>query len=217
MSWGSWILLLVYPVSVVMIVLANRDRWWVNWYPPAERLVEPWWRTIAVGNIVIGALLGLYTGILLSGFTARPFWNNGILAPVFLVSGVSAGAAFMILFHDGSSVQEKADLGLIKLGLIGSELVALLLYFSSMATSAGNQREAIFSLLGGPYTATFWVFVVGVGLLVPLLLQTLEVLHLLESRYVMPVMVLVGGLALRILMINAGQASSVSRIVEVVQ
>jgi len=207
MSWGAWILVVVYPVSVAMIVLANRGRWWVDWYPPATKAVEPYWKLIAAANVGVGALLGLYTGILLSSYTARPFWNNGVLAPLFLISGISTGAAFMILFHDGSSVREKEELGLIKLGLIGAELIALVLFVSSLLTSVANARESVHLIVGGPYTAHFWVLVVGIGLLVPLLLQSLEVLQKLESRFVMPLLVLAGGLALRWLVVQGGQLS----------
>ena len=207
MSWGSWILLFVYPVSVAMIVLANRDRWWVNWYPPAARLVEPYWKAIAAANVGFGALLALYTGILLSSNTARPFWNNGMLAPLFLISGISTGAAFMILFHDGANVREKAELSVIKLSLMVAEVVALVLFVSALLASVANQRESVHLIVGGPYTAAFWVFVVGIGLALPLLLQVLEVLHRLESRFVMPSMVLVGGLVLRYLVLQSGQLS----------
>lgn len=209
MSWGSWILIVIYPVTVAMIVLANRSRWWVNWYPPAERIVKPYWRAIALANVIFGTMLGLYTGVLLSNFVARPFWNNGMLAPLFLLSGISAGAAWMILFHDGSDIKEKKDLELIKLGLILSEITALLLFATSMLASVGNQKASIFMILGGPYTATFWVFVIGIGLVIPLLLQTLEILNMIESRYIMPLMVLVGGFALRLVILGAGQLSEV--------
>lgn len=207
MSWGAWVLIVVYPVSIAMIVLANRGRWWVNWYPPAERLVAPYWKLIAAANVLFGAVLALYTGILLSVNTARPFWNNGVLAPLFLISGISTGAAFMILFHDGSSMREKEELGVIKLSLIGAELGALVLFVSALLSSAANQRASVHLIMGGPYTAVFWVFVVGIGLLVPLLLQLLEIVHKVESRFMMPVLVLVGGFALRYLMIEGGQLS----------
>ncbi|MBI3992186.1 MAG: polysulfide reductase NrfD [Candidatus Lambdaproteobacteria bacterium] len=217
MSWGSWILIVIYPVSIAMIVLANRGRWWVDWMPALSARVVPYWRAIALANVFFGALLGLYTGILLSSFTARPFWNNGVLPPLFLISGISAGAAWMILFHDGRSVREKDELGLIKLGLIVTEIMALVLYISSMLASAANQHEAVFLVLGGPFTAQFWVFVVGIGLLVPPLLQGMELLHKLESRFVMPLLVLVGGLVLRMLVVQAGQMSHVVQLTEVLR
>jgi len=218
MSWGSWILIFVYPVSIAMIVLANRGRWWVDWFPAVAQRVEPYWKAIAAANVVFGALLALYTGILLSAYTARPFWNNGVLAPLFLISGISTGAAFMILFHDGSDVREKEELGLIKLSLIGAELVALVLFVSALLSSVANQRESVHLIVGGPYTAHFWVLVVGIGLLVPLLLQSLEALHRLESRFVMPLLVLAGGLALRYLMVMGGQLSETAiRVTEVLR
>jgi hypothetical protein len=44
---------------------------------------------------VLGVGLGIYTGILLNTMVARPLWNSAILGPLFLVSGLSAGAAVM--------------------------------------------------------------------------------------------------------------------------
>jgi protein NrfD len=44
---------------------------------------------------VLGVALGIYTGILLNTMVARPLWNSAILGPLFLVSGLSAGAAVM--------------------------------------------------------------------------------------------------------------------------
>ncbi len=209
MSWGSWILIVIYPLSIAMIVVANKEKGWVNIFPSLEKLLEPYWKGIALGNVLFGVALGLYTGVLLSAPTARPFWNNGLLAPLFLVSGISTGAAWMILFHDGSNIEEKEELGLIKTGLILCELAVIVLLISSMLTSISNQKEAIRIILGGPYTGLFWVFVVGIGVLLPLVLQSMENLHRIESRFVMPSMVLVGGFVLRYIIVNAGQMSNV--------
>jgi formate-dependent nitrite reductase membrane component NrfD len=211
MSWGSWIILFVYPASAAMIVLANRDRRWIAWYPPAVRIAERWWRAIAVANIVLGSMLGLYTGVLLSASTGRPLWNHGMMAPLFLISGVASGAAWMWLFHRDAGTEADRDLGLILAGMVASEILGLLLLITTLFTAADSQKESVILILGGPFTAVFWVFVVAIGIVVPLMLQTLQVLGRLESRFVMPAMVLAGGLSLRLIMIYAGQISEVLR------
>jgi len=43
--------------------------------------------------LIYSVILGIYTGILLSAFNARPLWNTSILGPLFLTSGLSTGAA----------------------------------------------------------------------------------------------------------------------------
>jgi formate-dependent nitrite reductase membrane component NrfD len=60
-------------------------------------------------------------------------------------------------------------------------------------------------LLGGPFTAVFWVLVVGLGLLVPIVIQTLTATHRIRHTVVAPVLVLVGGLVFRMVMVSAGQ------------
>jgi hypothetical protein len=52
-------------------------------------------RALGWANLVLGVGLGIYTGILLNTMVARPLWNSAILGPLFLVSGLSAGAAVM--------------------------------------------------------------------------------------------------------------------------
>ena len=56
-----------------------------------------WLRALAWANIVLGVALGIYTGILLNTMVARPLWNSAILGPLFLFSGLSAGAAMVHL------------------------------------------------------------------------------------------------------------------------
>ncbi len=54
-------------------------------------------QALAWSNIVLGVALGIYTGILLDTMVARPLWNSAILGPLFLFSGLSAGAAMVHL------------------------------------------------------------------------------------------------------------------------
>src|SRR5512133_973214 len=110
MSWGAWTLVLVYPVTV-LVALAGLDD------AQAERVASvlgrgrvaalavrarAFGRAHAAGlrsaNLATGVALGVYTGILLSTLGARALWGSALLGPLFLVSGVSTGAALLLLF-----------------------------------------------------------------------------------------------------------------------
>ena len=88
----------------------------------------------------------------------------------------------------------------IELGLIGMLLIGL-------ASSTEAHAEAARLLLGGPYTAVFWVGVVGLGIVVPLVIQSLAVTHRIIHTPIAPILVMLGGLALRFVIVSAGQYS----------
>ena len=153
----------------------------------------------------MGAGLGIYTGVLLGTMAARPLWNSALLGPLFLVSGLSTGAAFMLLF--GLSDRERVFLGRADMGLISAELVILFLWIIGLATGGSPSQGALTTILGGPYTAAFWTLVVALGLLTPLVGEWLELKHGAVPGKGTPVLVLLGGFALRWILVFAGQAS----------
>ncbi len=157
--------------------------------------------------IPFAVALGIYTGILLSAFGARPFWNSGVLGPLFLVSGLSTAAALVALLAREHA--EKELFTRIDLVLIVVELALVALFVINLATGSGQQIESLQSILGGPYTMVFWVLFIGIGLLVPLLLEMLEITGVNRSLAMLaPVLVLVGGYALRQIVLDAGQEST---------
>ena len=105
MSWGSWVLLIVYGVLLVSALIRLPDAWpWLGRRVPgaaelSDAIVGRPGLLQALGwtNVVLGVVLGIYTGILLNTMVARPLWNTTILGPLFLVSGLSAGAAMVHL------------------------------------------------------------------------------------------------------------------------
>lgn len=197
MSWGSWILVLVYPVLAGSIIVGLRPRVVTRW---------PWaLRAIAFANVVLGAGLGLYTGVLLGTLSARPLWNSAVLGPLFLVSGLSTAAA--VVHAISRSREERATIARADTMFLVAELVILVLFVIGLATGAQPQREAAALVLGGSYTAVFWVLVVGLGLVVPLILQALALAHRIAHSPAAPVLVIIGGLILRFVIVSAGQAS----------
>lgn len=215
MSWGAWILIVIYPISIMQILSTFRSGYgvlagFVDGFSIGRAVLdicERYRYEIAMVAIPFATALGIYTGILLSAFGARPFWNSGVLGPLFLVSGMSTAAALVALIARQHS--EKALFTRIDLALIVAEIALVALFLVNLSTGSGQQIEALQSVLGGSYTLVFWVLFVGVGLLVPALIEVLEITGVNRSLALLaPVLVLIGGYALRQIMLDAGQESS---------
>jgi len=210
MSWGAWILLAVYPLVLLFALgelperlrgrLGARLRHLAEW---ADRPATK--RRLAWGNVLVGAALGLYTGILLSTMSARPLWSSSVLGPLFLVSGLSTAAALMLLFRIEGG--ERHVLSRLDLGLILLEMALLAILFLGLMTGGETQQRAGRLLLGGPYTAAFFSIVVSAGLLVPLIAEVWEIRGNGGSRWFVPALILIGGFALRWILVSAGQTS----------
>ena len=102
MSWGAWTLMVVTPLSLIWAALSLKEfipNW--DWKLPWLIAFEAWCRkqllSIAWLTLLFASILGIYTGILFSAFNARPLWNTSILGPLFLTSGLSTGAATIML------------------------------------------------------------------------------------------------------------------------
>jgi protein NrfD len=214
MSWGAWILMGVYPVSVLLAWVTTpeefrapvRER--VEGIPLVRKVME--WADgsgslLARLNILMGASLGIYTGVLLGTMASRPLWNSALLGPLFLVSGLSTGAAFMLLF--GLKDSERKQLGRADMGLILVEMVLLGLWMMGLATGGAAAQGALGVIFGGPYTAAFWTLVVALGLLAPLVGEWLEFKHDAVPGKGTAILVLLGGFALRWILVFAGQAT----------
>ena len=209
MSWGGWILLLVYPV-LVLCGLAGLPGPILDCWPRlaafAGRLRSAQAaRRLGLASILAGVALGIYTGILLSSLGARPLWASAALGPLFLVSGLSTGAAFAhVIARDPG---EQGTLLKADNIFLSVEIVLIGLYLIGLLTSGESPAQAAALLLGGPYTAVFWVFVVGLGILLPLLVQSLMIAHRIPHTLLAPALVMLGGLALRFVIVAAGQHS----------
>ncbi|GAB7087106.1 NrfD/PsrC family molybdoenzyme membrane anchor subunit [Marinifilum fragile] len=210
MSWGAWTLMVVTPISIIWTAMHIKDlfpKW--NWkFDVIEELMEFFHkqkRTLAWIMLISSAILGIYTGILFSAFNARPLWNTSILGPLFLASGLSAGAAVVIWMSKNHS--ERKRFAQLDLMIIGIELFLIIHMFMGFLASTQVQIDAANLFLGGEYTAPFWIFVVFLGMIVPAILEGMELKGFKIPVAIPVVLVLFGSVMLRFLIANAGQAS----------
>jgi formate-dependent nitrite reductase membrane component NrfD len=210
MSWGSWTLLIITPLSLIWSLTWIEDiwpkfRWPYKWIDDFIVRARTFRRTIAWILLIGAIVLGMYTGILLSAFNARPFWNTAILGPLFLASGLSAGAALILLMS--KSEEERKMFSKIDMMIIGLELFLIIHLFMGFLASTQVHIEAAQLFLGGPYTAPFWILVVGIGMILPLLVEILEMRGYHVSVRIPALLVLIGSLILRFIVVDAGQTS----------
>jgi formate-dependent nitrite reductase membrane component NrfD len=213
MSWGAWILMVVYPVTLLGGLAALTDAEADALAARAGPLAWPLraLRGFAVAraaglrrwSVATGVGLGVYTGILLSTLGARALWGSALLGPLFLVSGLSTGAAFMMFFR--VTDDERHLLARWDLVFIGAEALLLVLFLVGLATGDAQSHGAAALLLGGPFTGAFFALVVLAGLAVPAALGALELRLRLRPTLAAPALVLVGGLSLRWILVVAGQ------------
>jgi protein NrfD len=208
MSWGAWILILVFPALWLNTLIRIPDRF-KNIIPIFDRLSSrvnehPFLiKSIGTLNILLGTLLGMYTGVLLSAIGARPLWNSAMLWMVFLVSGLSSASAFVHMIagdKDERLLLAKADNAFLTL-----ELFVIGGFVSGLLTSTAVHGDAVRLILTGPFAAAFWVFVIGLGIVIPLFIQLLAVNHKVKHTAIAPLLVLLGGLTLRFVIVYAGQ------------
>ena len=208
MGWGSWVLMIITPISILWSASYVKEvfpNW--DWKFRILNTLEAWLiknrKIIAWPMAIYAIILGIYTGILLSAFNARPLWNTSILGPLFLVSGMSTAAAVIMLMSKDH--KERKIMGRIDILLIIVELFFIIHLFMGFLAGSEVQINAANLFLGGKFTAPFFAFVVILGLIFPAVLEALELKGFKVPVVVPAVLILIGGLIFRFLMVEAGQ------------
>lgn len=208
MSWGAWTLMIITPLAFIWSasylreLIPNWD-WRLKILYDFEKLAIKFRKSIAWALVFLAVILGIYTGILLSAFNARPLWNTSLLGPLFLTSGLSTAAAtimWMSRDHKERTLFSKLDLI-----LIGVELFFIIHLFMGFMASTEVQINAAELFLGGEFTVSFWVFVIVLGLIFPAVLEILELRGYKVPVAVPATLIIFGGLIFRFIMVEAGQ------------
>ncbi len=233
MSIGSWLLTLFTVIAFVYCFAWLPEDWRQKLFSkvPAtwkqvHRLnvdLSGHRKTLAMIGFPFSIGVGIYTGVLLGAVSARPFWNTNLVAQMFLFSALSSGAAALLLAmvldkRNPIETHETKFLITLDIVFISLELFIILPYLIHGQLSVLAVKQALWLILGGPYTVVFWVFFLGLGLLVPLGIEVYELApSLLKGKsfhgnrnlaLAASCLVLFGGFLLRYIFVYAGQLSS---------
>ena len=174
MSLGVWLLTLFSVIAAVYalfwIPARARERVPVigRWPLWSERRVRD---ALGVAGVPVALLVSIYTGVLLSA-TSIPLWRNLALPALFCLSsmatGFAAGLLLALLFSPGKRqaiisgpfpwLQDSYRV------LLPAYLLAIFVYVL-LFFIPGMSREEVFPLITGWNGLTWWLGVVGVGVI----------------------------------------------------
>jgi formate-dependent nitrite reductase membrane component NrfD len=153
-----------------------------------------------------------------------------MLPMLFLFSAMMTGSAsicFVGCFIRGFRGMSRKDIitnkfmiHSIDFTLIVFSIIALFLFVLGLYVSPRSSAEAVHLIMGGEFTLLFWVLVVGVGILLPLVLEVYELIphyitHVELREHnpwisgIIATSVLIGGFAMRYVVIYAGQMAPI--------
>lgn len=199
MSFGAWGLLVFGGFSFLSFLGALA--------PDEERRGLAWLRSPGVVGTIISVLGGLagfflasYTGVLLA-VTNRPIWSDTpLLGAVFVVSSASTSIALLLLLGSRRALRGGGLHALARFDriLLVLEIIALAALIISLGSVAGVWLNA--------WGALLVLGVVGVGIIVPLVLQARAPTPLSAATRLAAVLVLIGGLLLRVVIVLSSEA-----------
>lgn len=215
---GSFAVLACFALSLALVLAWLR----IGWRGASDR------RLCAVFATQVAALLTsfcvmAYTGLLLQSIGSVPLWNSPLVPVLFVASSASCGFALAVLsahvanvarpFDRALSIIAKCDAALITVEV--ACLVALTV--SALHVDAASQTQATLlasaeNLVLGDFAPAFWLGLIAVGLVAPLLFDILWAKSGHSPRFALATCacVLVGGIVLRVCLVGAGAHPEIS-------
>lgn len=208
MSFGSWVLLFITPLSFLWVLSYITDIFpnlnlKFKWLIDLKIFAIKNKKIIAILLIPLSLSLGIYTGLLLAAFNSRPLWNTSILGPLFLTSGLTTAAAVILFF--AREKKERKLFNKIILGLLAIQMFLFAHMILGYYAGSKVQVEAIQLLIGGEFTLMFVGIVLIIGLIIPFLLELVEFFGSKTSVTITAILILFGGIIFRFVMVDAGQ------------
>ncbi|UXN36295.1 cytochrome c nitrite reductase subunit NrfD [Avibacterium paragallinarum] len=219
MLFQLYMLFLVLWLAIIFksLVLSLVKRFIPKLANLAEKIIDfaaKFTNVIELITLLFSVALGAYTGFLLSALVSYPMLNNPVLPVLFLASGTSSGIAALIFFtlcftKENTHSKGLAFLHKFELPVVLIEAFLLFAFFFGLYLGGGQKTVAFHTALGGGFWSNvFWFGVVGIGIVLPLLLNTFandSLKHRKGFMLIVAALGLIGVLCLRYFILYAGQ------------
>ncbi len=221
-KWGA---------TLLTFAIISGGLWWVSFLP--WDWISGLAGLLAGGRPIFLGIAGfagfgimVYTGVMLSTLKAHAFWATPALPVLFTISATSTACAAIALGLGGWPLDVAPFAGdtffgyalvaeiihevlhLVDIVLVCAEILVLLIMVLSFLGAGSKTAKAVaVRWVKGKTAPLFWVGMVGLGLVVPLILYLSG--SGAASSVVAPVLVLLGGLLLRYLCVYSDERAEI--------
>ncbi|MBI2864931.1 MAG: polysulfide reductase NrfD [Chloroflexi bacterium] len=139
---------------------------------------SPLGSTLGVVSVAAAVFVMIYTGYMMAYSPAIPFWNTPLLPIAFLFysfeAGVSAAVPTFQLYSQPAAVVEQLEL--VKMVMLAVVILTVATYVYGATRASIPSKEAARALLTGRYAPHFYIGIVALGLVIPIVLSGLSYL-----------------------------------------
>lgn len=216
MTIGAWLLLAAFALFLVNAIMVT-PRLVQN----AGAGVTSAGKVVAVIGAIAAVCVALYSAVLLGAAPSVPLWHSWTLPLLFLASAVDTGLALtlVLVLFDADKADNPKVAAMFERAICVAVVVEAVVLAAFVLTSLSGDGTAAYSagiLTGGAMSVPFWAGVVAVGLAVPLIISLVAAVMGGKGSG-LPVAAsvaggacsLVGGLALRYVVLAAGTHAAV--------
>ena len=145
--------------------------------------------------------VAIYSGFVVGFVGAIKLWNSAIVPILFVVAGLTGGLAILVLSMLGDSALVGDVAAIMRIVVIGYA-IAVVIYFLVATYESTAAKDSVIRIIQGSIAPVFWIGVVLLCIVIPLIL--LFTTSAAAALAVAAVFAIVGGVALRYVILKAG-------------
>jgi len=141
----------------------------INVYPGTAW--ETWDIVLRVPGGILGFLVGIYSGFIMSYCRSVPFWNTAMLPLILIIAGVTDGLALMLAIGLVDTSVDISAVEFVSRILLIVNIIFIAAYVWNATYISKTAKYSAMLLLKGKLAPVFWIGVIACGIISPLVIS----------------------------------------------
>jgi formate-dependent nitrite reductase membrane component NrfD len=154
---------------------------------------------------ILGFGVAVYSGFVVGYVSSIKFWNSAILPVLVVIGGLAGGSAILLAIAAFTSATTFNTIQSFARIILIFYAVALFIHLWVSTYSGQEAKDSAMLLLKGSMAGLFWMLIVLIGIVVPLVLEFVAGADSSSLLIISAVLVLSGNLVMRYSIIKAGR------------